>query len=110
MGPGREAPWRRSVVGSVGNVGRRRATMRCDHRRVGLIAAVLVGLLAHGARADVTTEQGASILAFPKVIADGTRETVIQITNISNAMVHAHCFYVNGGVTFPDGPDGVPNT
>lgn len=84
--------------------------MRMDHRRVGLIAAVLVGLLASGAKADVTTEQSASILVFPKVVADGTRETVIQITNTSNAMVHAHCFYVNGGVTFPNGPDGVPDT
>ena len=84
--------------------------MRMDHRRVGLMAAVLVGLLASGAKADVTTDQSASILAFPKVIANGSRETVIQITNTSNAMVHAHCFYVNGGLTNPDGLDGIPNS
>jgi hypothetical protein len=75
-----------------------------------LIAAVLVGVIASGARADVTTEQSASILVFPKVIADGTRETVIQITNTSNAMVHAHCFYVNGGLTLPNGLDGIPDS
>jgi hypothetical protein len=74
------------------------------------MAAALVGLLASGATAEVTTERSASILVFPKVIADGTRETVIQITNTSNSMVHAHCFYVNGGLTFPDGLDGIPGS
>jgi len=29
------------------------------------------------------------------VVFDGSRDTVIQITNTSNSMVHAHCFYVN---------------
>jgi hypothetical protein len=51
--------------------------------------------VAVSARADVTTEKGASILIFPKVRADGTFDTIIQITNISNNMVHAQCFYVN---------------
>lgn len=78
--------------------------------RVGLMAAALVGLLASGATAEVTTERSASILVFPKVIADGTRETIIQITNTSNSMVHAHCFYTNGGLTLPDGLDGIPNS
>ena len=45
-----------------------------------LCAAVWGGV----AQADVTVEEGVSILIFPKVIADGTRDTVIQITNISN--------------------------
>jgi hypothetical protein len=48
--------------------------------------------------AQVTTEKSASILVFPKVIADGTRDTVIQITNTSNSLVNAHCFYVNGAL------------
>ena len=74
--------------------------------RVGLMAAALVALVASAATAEVTTDQSASILVFPKVIADGTRETVIQITNTSNSMVHAHCFYVNGALTFPDEPPG----
>jgi hypothetical protein len=46
----------------------------------------------------VVTEQSASILVFPKVIADGTRDTIIQITNTSNSMVYAHCFYVNAAL------------
>ena len=57
--------------------------------------AVALGVVAAGARADVTTEKGASILVFPKVQADGTYDTVIQIANTSNSMVHAHCFYVD---------------
>lgn len=57
--------------------------------------AVALGMIATSASALVTTERGASILAFPKVLADDTADTIIQITNISNNMVHAHCFYVN---------------
>jgi hypothetical protein len=57
--------------------------------------AVVLGGVAISAHADVTTEQGASVLIFPKVRADGTFDTVIQIANLSNNMVHARCFYVN---------------
>jgi hypothetical protein len=73
------------------------------------MAAALVGLAVGSAQADITTERSSSILVFPKVIADGTRDTVIQITNTSNSMVHAHCFYVNGALTFPDLPPGPIN-
>lgn len=45
--------------------------------------------------ARTTTEQPSSILIFPKVIADGTRDTFIQISNTANSVVHAHCLYVN---------------
>jgi hypothetical protein len=67
--------------------------------------AVVLGLWATSARADVTTERGASILAFPKVLADETADTIIQITNISNNMVHARCFYVNAQLQDPDLPE-----
>ncbi len=77
--------------------------------RVGLMAAALIGLLVGGAQAQVTTEKSASILVFPKVIADGTRNTLIQITNTSNSMVHAHCFYVNGALTDPTRPPSATN-
>lgn len=83
--------------------------MRRQRGRVGLMAAALVGLVVGGAQAQVTTERSSSILVFPKVISDGTRDTVIQITNTSNSMVHAHCFYVNGALTFPDLPPGPIN-
>lgn len=66
------------------------------------MAAALVGLMVSGASAQVTTERSASLLVFTKVVSDGTRDTIIQITNTSNSMVHAHCFYVNGALTFPE--------
>ncbi|MBI3390062.1 MAG: hypothetical protein HY027_20210, partial [Deltaproteobacteria bacterium] len=54
-----------------------------------------LGVIATSARADVVTEQGASILIFPKVLNTMTVDTVIQITNRSQQMVHVHCFYVD---------------
>ena len=85
--------------------------MRRQRGLVGLMGlAALVGLgLARPAAAAVTTEQSASILVFPKVISDGTRDTIIQITNTSNNMRHAHCFYVNGALTNPSLPVGPLN-
>ena len=44
--------------------------------------------------AQVSAEQNASVLFFPKVIADGTWDTVIQLANSSSAQVSARCFYV----------------
>lgn len=60
--------------------------------------AVALGLMTSAAQGLVTTERGASILAFPKVLADGNSDTIIQITNISNNMVHMRCFYVDGSL------------
>ncbi len=78
--------------------------MRKHRGRVGLMAIALVGVLVSGASADIVTERSASVLVFPRVIANVTRDTVIQITNTSNSMVHAHCFYVNAAPTFPELP------
>jgi len=64
-------------------------------------AAFGVIALTRVASADVTTEQGGSVVVWPKVIWDGGRDTVIQLSNIYNAMVHAHCVYVNGAPQNP---------
>lgn len=60
-----------------------------------IAAAVLWASVFHvaSARAQATINLGASVLFFPKVIADGTRDTVIQIANTSNALRHAQCVY-----------------
>lgn len=60
--------------------------------------AVALGLMTSTAQGLVTTERGASILAFPKILADGNSDTIVQITNISNNMVHMRCFYVDGSL------------
>jgi hypothetical protein len=57
------------------------------------VAAALTGT----APAQLTVEQGASILVFPRVIADGATDTVVQIVNQSTSAVYAHCLYVSGG-------------
>ncbi len=59
----------------------------------GVVAAV--GMVTASAHADVTTEKGSSILVFPKVRADANFDTIIEITNTGNSMVHAQCYYVN---------------
>ena len=58
-----------------------------------LLAGVMVG---GAARADVTSDDAGSIIIYPKVISDGSRDTLIQLSNRSNSTVFVHCFYVNG--------------
>jgi hypothetical protein len=64
---------------------------------------------------DVTTERGSSILVFPKVQFDPDGlvtdpvNTIIQISNTSNNLVYAHCFYVNSAPIDPTQPEGVFN-
>lgn len=47
------------------------------------------------AQADINNDQAGSLIIFPKVIADGERDTVIKITNKSNMVTNAHCYYTN---------------
>lgn len=42
-----------------------------------------------------TTTRGASILFFPALVADETRDSLIQITNLSSSSVYASCFYIS---------------
>lgn len=68
--------------------------------RAGVMASILVGaaLAAGAAQAQgVSTERPGSILIFPKVVNDDA-DTIIQITNTTNSLTYAHCFYVNGDV------------
>lgn len=81
----------------------------------GLTALVLIACIGQ-AVADVTTERGSSILIFPKVMSDETGvqagapvETLIQISNTSNSMVFAHCFYLNASPDDPSRPPSATN-
>ncbi len=79
--------------------------MRCVWGLCGVLASVL--LFASVTQAEVSTDLSGTVLVFPKVVWTGTdpggRDTVISISNTSNQLVHAHCFYVNAQRT----PQGV---
>jgi len=63
-----------------------------------LLAAVMI---AGYARADVTTDEPGSIVIFPKVISDGSRDTLIQLTNTSTSTQHVTCVYVDTSTASP---------
>lgn len=58
-------------------------------------ALTFLAMFGNGVRADVTTDKAGSILVFPKVVASGTRDTLIQIVNTDTKTAQVHCFYVN---------------
>ncbi|HEX7406212.1 MAG TPA: hypothetical protein VF515_01040 [Candidatus Binatia bacterium] len=79
-------------------------------RRGGLALIFAFVASALPVHADVTTERSSSILIFPKVVSEtSTVDTIIQISNTSNSMVFAHCFYVNAAPLDPTHPPSVSN-
>jgi len=73
------------------------------------LGALLLASVASADEADVSTERSGSIVVFPKIVWDGTRDTIVQISNTGNPMVHAHCFYVNASPVDPSLPPSVLN-
>jgi len=72
---------------------------------------MLIALTAVQAAGEVTTERGSSIIIFPKVVFDSQGlltgqpiDTIIQITNTSNSLVFAHCYYMNAAPVDPTRP------
>lgn len=60
------------------------------------LGVLLAGLVtAPGARGDVTSDESGTLLIYPKVVSDGTRDTLIQMSNRTNSVVLVHCFYIN---------------
>ena len=62
---------------------------------LGVVLAAMV-LSGSQAGADVTSDRPGSVTIWPKVIADGSRDTLITLTNTRNEEAFAHCEYVNG--------------
>ncbi len=67
----------------------------------GVLCAALMWMSVT-ARADVTSDQAAAIVVFPKVVVDtgaqtprGPVDTLIRVSNTSNQAVSIHCFWVN---------------
>jgi len=85
--------------------------MMGGHRfRLCVLAVALIAAVATPVRGEVTTEKSASILIFPKLLYDlHTFDTIIQISNTSNSIVYAHCFYVDARLADPGLPEGPLN-
>jgi len=62
--------------------------------RRGWLALAAAAIFATAAQAQVTADRGASIVIFPKVLADASADTIIQLTNLSDNPVAANCAYV----------------
>jgi hypothetical protein len=66
----------------------------------GVATLIALGMLGV-ARADITSDQAAAILIFPKLVVDTSAklgpatDSEIQITNTSNSVVAARCFLIN---------------
>ncbi|MFQ5665635.1 MAG: hypothetical protein ACE5I7_04305 [Candidatus Binatia bacterium] len=80
------------------------STMKGNMQRMllsGVVATVIAFGIGGAARADVTSDQAAAILIFPKIVVDTSgvlgpaTDTIIQVTNASNSIVAARCFYIN---------------
>jgi len=85
--------------------------------RWGVVTSLLLLIATLPARADVTTDRGSSILIFPKLLFDSQGilpngrpvDTIIQISNKSNQLVFAHCFYINTVPADPTRPASATN-
>ena len=62
------------------------------------LAVVCFAALAASQRAAAqpTTDRGASVVTWPKVVADASHDTVLQLVNLSDNRVNAYCSYVDG--------------
>lgn len=75
----------------------------------GALVGMWLTVVATGAGAQVSTQESASVIVFPKVVVDDNWDTTIQIGNGANRPTRAICHYVNGGRTAPDQPPGPLN-
>jgi len=71
---------------------------------VGLAVLALAGVRAQ-AQPEISSTEPGSIVVYPKVIADGTRDTIISLTNTTNLMAYVHCEATNGLGTCSNSPD-----
>jgi len=74
---------------------------------LGMVLAV-IALSGVRAGADVASDQAGSVVIFPKVIADGTRDTLISLTNTTNMQAFVHCEYVQGAGICETSPVAAP--
>ena len=68
--------------------------MRVRSRPLFVAICLAVGL-ASTAGAQTTGDHGASLLIFPKVVADSSGDTVLQVANLLESRVDVFCTYVD---------------
>src|SRR6185295_1901752 len=73
---------------------------------LGVLFAIPV-VIGGPARADINVDTPGSIIVFPKIVADGTRDTIVHLTNTSNMNLGVHCFYTNAYSTCVNDPNTV---
>jgi hypothetical protein len=79
----------------------------------GVAALITLGMLG-AARADITSDQAAAILIFPKLVVDTSAQlgpatdSEVQITNTSNSVVAARCFLINATSFCSNSPVDTP--
>jgi len=79
-----------------------------SHWQLSLGMLLVIPMVIGGtARADLNTTEPGSIIVFPKVVADGQRDTIIHLTNTSNMDLGLHCFYTNAYSTCASDPNTV---
>ena len=71
---------------------------------VGLAVLALAGVRAQ-AQPEITSTEPGSIVVYPKVISDGTRDTILSLTNTTNMMAYVHCEATNGIGQCRNSPD-----
>jgi hypothetical protein len=76
---------------------------------LGLAVVTLTGVGAQ-AQLEISSTEPGSIAIFPKVIADGTRDTIISLTNTDTMMAYAHCEATNGIGRCAGSPDPANQT
>lgn len=81
--------------------------MRCVWGLCGVLAGAL--LVMSVAQAEVSPDLSGSVVVYPKVVSNEARDTVLQLTNTSNNLVHVQCFYVNAAPLDPSSPAGPGN-
>lgn len=59
---------------------------------LGMLLAAMI-LNVGQAAADVNTDQPGSVVVYPKIVSDGTRDTLITLSTTSNMQTYVHCFY-----------------
>jgi len=76
-----------------GGIRNRRRHRRREWFAAGVAATLLTTVAA---TAQVTTAGGGSLLVWPKIVADGTQDTVIELVNRTNRRVDVTCYYLRG--------------